>query len=184
MRRVADLLGLQRRTTFYDPQRNGGGMPEMVRFVLHRQFQEPLVHLPPDPAAHGFDSMAESLNLPPFLMEKYLDAAEKLTAREDVRQSFGRRVRPQQQQRAGDPAEIDRFIIADVLKRAFHRPPDPEEVARYTGFYDLAIKNGEDRGRGHGGGDAGDSGGTAIPVPPGIGCRQRGERRRAASDGS
>lgn len=141
---VADLFGLQRRTAFYDPQRNGGGMPEMVRFVLHRQFQEPLVHLPPDSAAHGFDSMAESLNLPPFLMEKYLDAAEKLTAREDVRQSFGRRVRPQQQ-RAGDPAEIDRIILADTLKRAFHRPPDAQEMARYVGFYDLAIKNGEDR---------------------------------------
>lgn len=141
---VADLFGVQRRTTFYDPQRNNGGMPGMVRFVLHRQFQEPLVHLPPDPAAHGFDSMAESLTLPPFLMEKYLDAAEKLMARDDVRQSFGRRVRPQQQ-RGGDTVEVDRFIIADTLKRAFHRPPDTEEVARYTGFYDLAIKKGEDR---------------------------------------
>ncbi len=142
---VADLFGVQRRTTFYDPQRNGGGMPETVRFVLHRQFQEPLVHLPPDPAAHGFDSMAESLNLPPFLLEKYLDAAEKLTAREDVRQAFFKRVRPQQQ-RTGDPAEIDRLIIADTLKRAFHRPPTADEAARYSGFYDLAIKNGEDRG--------------------------------------
>lgn len=142
---VADLLGLQRRTAFYDPQRNAGSMPEMVRFVLHRQFQEPLVHLPPDPAAHGFDSMAESLSLPPFLMEKYLDAAEKLTAREDVRQSLGRRVRPQRQQRAGDAGDVDRLIITDVLKRAFHRPPDREEVARYAGFYDLAIKNGQDR---------------------------------------
>jgi hypothetical protein len=141
---VADLFGVQRRTSFYDPQRNGGGMAQSVRFVLHRQFQEPLVHLPPDPASHGFDSMAESLNLPPFLMEKYLDAAEKLTAREDVQQSFGRRFRSQQQ-RGGDPAEIDRFIIADALRRAFRRPPDVEELARYTGFYDLAIKNGMDR---------------------------------------
>ncbi len=143
---VADLFGVQRRTTFYDPQRNGGGMPEMVRFVLHRQFQEPLVHLPPDPAAHGFDSMAESLNLPPFLMEKYLDAAEKLTAREDVWQAFIKRARPRQQQ-TGDPAETDRRIIVDVLKRAFRRPPEETEVTRYTGFYDLALKNGEDRER-------------------------------------
>jgi hypothetical protein len=141
---VADLLGMQRRTAFYDPQRNGGGMPETIRFVLQRQFQEPLVHLPPDPASHGFDSIAESLSLPPFLMEKYFDAAEKLTARDDVRQAFGRRVRPQQQ-RGDDPAGIDRAIIADTLRRAFRRPPQPEEVARYVGFYDLAIKNGEDR---------------------------------------
>lgn len=141
---VADLFGVQHRTTFYDPKRNGGGMPEMVRFVLHRQFQEPLVHLPPDPAAHGFDSMAESLNLPPFLMEKYLDAAEKLTAREDVQQAFFRRT-GLQQQRGNDTTEIDRRIIAEALKRAFRRPPSADEVTRYTGFYDLAIKNGEDR---------------------------------------
>jgi hypothetical protein len=141
---VADLFGLQRRTAFYDPQRNGGGMPEMVRFVLHRQFQEPLVHLPPDPAAHGFDSMAESLTLPPFLMEKYLDAAEKLTTREDVWQAFAKRLRPQQQ-RGGDPEEVDRATLADTMKRAFHRPPSAEEVARYAGFYDLALQRGEDR---------------------------------------
>ncbi|MDQ3622329.1 MAG: DUF1595 domain-containing protein, partial [Verrucomicrobiota bacterium] len=141
---VADLVGLPWRAAFYDPQRNGGGMPGMVRFVLHRQFQEPLYHLPPDPAAPGFDSIAESLNLPPFLMGKYFDAAEKLTARDDVRKAFSRRVRPQQQG-AADPAEIDQSIIADILKRAFRRPPDAAEVARYAGFYDLAIKNDEDR---------------------------------------
>ena len=140
---VADLLGLPRGAAFYDPQRNGGGMPEMVRFVLHRQFQPPLYHLPPDPAAHGFDSIAEALNLPPFLMEKYFDAAEKLTAREDVRKALGRRVRPKQQG-AGDPADMDRGIIADLLKRAFRRPPSADEVTRYTGFYDLARRNGED----------------------------------------
>ncbi len=141
---VADLFGLPRGSAFYDPQRHGGGMPEMVRFVLDRQFQPPLVHLPPDPAAYGFDSIAESLNLPPFLMEKYFDAAEKLTARDDVRKAFGRRSKTQQQS-SGDPTEIDRMVIVDALKRAFRRPPEPEEVARYSGFYDLAIKNGEDR---------------------------------------
>ncbi|MBE7493384.1 MAG: DUF1592 domain-containing protein [Verrucomicrobiaceae bacterium] len=140
---VADLFGVQRRTTFYNLDRNGGGMPRMVRFVLHRQFQEPLVHLPPDAATHGFDSLAESLSLPPFLMEKYLDAAQKLTAREDIQQAFLRRTG--RQQRGGDSAETDRWIIADALKRAFRRPPDEQELARYTGFYDLAIKNGEDR---------------------------------------
>jgi hypothetical protein len=141
---VADLVGLSRGTTFYDPQRNRGGMPEMVRFVLHRQFQEPLVHLPPDPSVHGFDSIAESLTLPPFLMEKYFDAAEKITAREDVRQAFGRRM-GSPQQRAGDPAAFDRSIIEGTLRRAFRRPPTSEEVARCVGFYQLASDKGEDR---------------------------------------
>ena len=141
---VADLLGLPRGAAFYNPQRHGGGMPEMVRFVLHRQFQEPLYHLPPDPTAHGFDSIAESLNLPPFLMEKYFDAAEKLTARDDVRKALSRGV-GSKQPLTGDPAEVDSAIIADALKRAFRRPPDVTELARYGGLYDLGTKNGEDR---------------------------------------
>jgi hypothetical protein len=140
---VADLFGLPRGAAFYDPQRNGGGMPEMVRFVLDRQFQPPLVHLPPDPAAHGFDSIAEALTLPPFLMEKYFDAAEKLTARGDVQKAFSRRGKAQPS--SADPSDADRSAIADVMKRAFRRPPEPEEITRYAGFYDLALKNGEDR---------------------------------------
>ncbi len=140
---VADLLGLPRGAAFYDPQRNGGGMPEMVRFVLHRQFKEQLYHLPPDPSAHGFDSIAETLSLPPFLMEKYFDAAEKLTARDDVRKAMSRRA-GSKQQAVADPAEGDRGRVAEILRRAFRRPPEAAEVARYAGFYDLAIRNGED----------------------------------------
>jgi hypothetical protein len=77
-------------------------------------------------------------------MEKYFDAAEKITARDDVRQAFGRRVGPQQQ-RAGSPAEVDRAVIAQTLRRAFRRPPTTAEIARYSGFYQLAIDKGEDR---------------------------------------
>ncbi len=100
------------------------------------------MHLPPDPAAHGFDSIAEALNLPPFLMEKYFDAAEKLTAREDVRQAFGKRVRPKQQ-RGGDPAEIDRAIIAETLRA---RLPPAAAAGRAGALCGLLRSGDQERG--------------------------------------
>ncbi len=130
-----DLLGLQRLGKFYDPKRHGG-MPEMARFVLQRQFQAPLIDLPPEPVAHGFDNLAEALTLPPFLLEKLLDAAKKLTDRKDVRQGFERFRWRNVPRSITDPEERNRAIVRSYATRAFRRPISDEEAARYLSFYD------------------------------------------------
>ena len=51
-----------------------------IRDLFHIDYQAS-VAFPPDDRHHGFENIAESLSLSPVLMERYLEAAEKVVAR-------------------------------------------------------------------------------------------------------
>ncbi len=94
---------------------------------------------------HGFDNLAEALNLPPVLMDKYVAAADK--ALEHVFAGRDRRAHkalfvampgPDLAPRAAA-----RKIIAPFLRRAYRRPVAAVEVERFLRLYDLASRKGE-----------------------------------------
>jgi hypothetical protein len=169
---VLDLFGAYRATrtsggTQYDPQR---GMPDQVRTVLHREARQTVVALPPDDAGYGFTNIGEVLSLPPFLLEKYLEASrqvvEQLAAGGEIRakrggaaqatdpqenarrfvdrlsrRAFGRPLTGDQIQR--DPLRSARTLLADFGRRAFRRPMTDQEIDRYLSLYDAAAARGE-----------------------------------------
>lgn len=116
-------------------------MPEQVRLVLHRQRRAVMVELPPDDVGYGFDNIGEVLSLPPFLMKKYLRAANHVVdqvAGEGRNRSriFSLRRRPPNRETAEE-------ILTQFVRRAFRRPARPEEVQRYLALFDLATEKGE-----------------------------------------
>jgi len=92
---------------------------------------------PPDDTGFGFDTIADVLTLPPMLLEKYMDAAEKIVARavpekkeESKAKAYARffpRAVP-----AGSKARraYARDIIGDFARKAFRRPVDEKTVNR------------------------------------------------------
>jgi hypothetical protein len=172
---VHDLFGVYRRTvssggTQYDPQR---GMPEQVRVVEHRDVRDTVVVLPPDDVGYGFTNIGEVLSLPPFLLERYLnasrhiveqfvsggdarasrrrpgDSAEPPDPRESAQQfveNFSRRVlgrRPDNDRIEQNSRESAGEFIAAFGRRAFRRPMTADETDRYLTLYDAAADQGE-----------------------------------------
>lgn len=70
---------------------------------------QPADAFPGDDVGYGFDNIADVLSLPPLLMEKYLDAAEKITA----------------------------MAIVDPDKSAFNQTLDGKEFVKHEGSYPL-----------------------------------------------
>ncbi len=121
------------------------------------------VGFPSDEVAAGFDNQGDALTLSPMLLEKYFDAAEKITAKvlTDQREN-GSRARllvetPESGLRARDAAHA---VFERLVPLAFRRPAEPHEVQRLV---DLA-------GRMHDGGasfdDAVSAGVQAVLVSP------------------
>lgn len=171
---IYDLFGVYRRTissggTQYDPSR---GMPEQVRVVEHRDVRQTVVVLPPDDVGYGFTNIGEVLSLPPFLLERYLqasqhvveqlmsggeartrrrpgDSAELPDPQESARQfveNFSRRAlgkRLDGSRIDRDPRERAREFIAAFGRRAFRRPMAGGEIERYLTLYETATEQGE-----------------------------------------
>ena len=108
----------------------------------------------------GFDNLAEGLDLPPALMEKYFAAADKALDRFYGLNEAGKPLPP------NDPAArkaeqlrkavlfvtsgpglskhaAARQVIARFLRRAYRRPPKEDEVDRYMRLFDRADGRGE-----------------------------------------
>jgi Protein of unknown function (DUF1592)/Protein of unknown function (DUF1595)/Protein of unknown function (DUF1587)/Planctomycete cytochrome C len=113
-----------------------------------------------DEPTGGFDNLAEALNLPPALMEKYFAAADKVLDRFAGRDDQGKPLS------LNDPAakkvaqarktvffvasgaglskhNAARQIIGRFLRRAYRRPVSDDEVERYVTLFDRADRRGE-----------------------------------------
>jgi len=93
----------------------------------------------------GFDNNADTLFLPPVLMEKYLDAAGEVVAAIPVKRlmPFGpisvKTKTPQS-------VALLRKTIAHHAIRAYRRPPTGDELSRLQRLYELARSKGDDPG--------------------------------------
>ncbi|MEM9354408.1 MAG: DUF1592 domain-containing protein [Planctomycetota bacterium] len=91
------------------------------------------VGFPSDEVAAGFDNQGDALTLSPILLEKYLDAAEKIAAKAlEGGGPHGSRARllvetPHAQLSVRDAA---RAVFERLLPLAFRRPAEPNEVQR------------------------------------------------------
>lgn len=85
----------------------------------------------------GFDNNADTLFLPPILMERYLEAAEQVLNAAKPERVFLVRPSPAVPARQAARQTLTRFVA-----RAFRRPAEPAEVSRLLGLYDGAVKRG------------------------------------------
>lgn len=108
---------------------------------------------PADDLGYGFDTIGDVLSLPPLLMERYLDAAERIAAKTIVADAKGRKfedlpephrrvlfVRPSDKL---SPGGASRQIFERLAARAYRRPARPEEVDRPVRLAEDARKQGE-----------------------------------------
>src|SRR5438876_5510640 len=88
---------------------------------------------PSDDVGYGFDNIGDVLSMAPILMEKYLDAAERIVAKAfrapQVRQRIVFR-QPTEQTKI----DCARQIIERFVFRAYRRPVKSEEVDRLVGL--------------------------------------------------
>jgi hypothetical protein len=117
-----------------------------IRDLLGIDFK-PADDFPTDDVGYGFDNIGDVLTLSPLLLERYLDAADKI-----VEQAFK------------DPAIRKRLVvqpkgkenrfkavlaaIENFARRAYRRPVTKEEVDRLGELVRFAFQNGEDRDHG------------------------------------
>jgi hypothetical protein len=111
--------------------------------------------LPQDTNDGGFDTIADNLSLPPFLMEKYLRTTKVLL--DDVYSTKGRETNGRYNWPFRE--ELDRLekgppkgltprqglvkLLQNFATRAFRRPVSADEVEKYAKLFDLAQKKGE-----------------------------------------
>lgn len=85
----------------------------------------------------GFDNNADTLFLPPILMERYLEAAEQV-----LNAAKPERLYPVRPSQAVPARHAARQTLTRFAARAFRRPAEPAEVNRLLGLYDGAVKRG------------------------------------------
>ncbi len=105
-----------------------------VRFDANADF-------PADDVGYGFDNIGDVLTLPPVLFEKYLAAAEKISARA-MRESRDRILiaKPSDEQHEGEAAKR---IVRRLATRAYRRRPTDRELARLVKLGVAVRKQGE-----------------------------------------
>jgi hypothetical protein len=86
----------------------------------------------------GFDNNADTLFIPPILMERYLDAAGNVLREVKPKKLFN--VFPGDKISPHDAARQD---IEQFASRAFRRPARSDEVDKYLQLFDVASKRGE-----------------------------------------
>jgi len=108
---VRDLLGVSLRPADKFPADGGGGK--------------------------GFDNNAETLFVPPLLLENYFQAAGDLILASDAKHLCLVKADAEK-----TPKLSARKMISDFGARAFRRPPDPAVVDRWTALYESLEKKG------------------------------------------
>jgi hypothetical protein len=111
-----------------------------IRDLVGVNFDAPGI-FPPEDTGHGFDNLADVLTLSPMLLEKYLDAAEKIidqavpttdgaaappAGHDQVSRFFPNPVPDS----AANRREYARQVLGDFARRAFRRPVDADTTNR------------------------------------------------------
>ncbi|HYG74181.1 MAG TPA: DUF1592 domain-containing protein [Planctomycetota bacterium] len=86
----------------------------------------------------GFDNNADTLFVPPILLEKYMDAASKILKEADPKLIFV--AKPGNS--ASSRREAAQKILDEFVPRAFRRPVEKPELSRYLAFFDESDKRG------------------------------------------
>ncbi len=122
-----------------------GAVPRVVlRRLTHSQYNHtvrdllrdttsPATQFPPEDYVNGFKNQYQALSVSPLLAEAYGLAAEKLAANA-FRRGDSRGLIPCQPG-AGNEAACRTRFIESFGRRAFRRPLEPEEVARYRTIF-------------------------------------------------
>lgn len=119
-----------------------------IRDLLGVTFDAPGI-FPPEDTGHGFDNLADVLTLSPMLLEKYVNAAEKIMA-EAVPTGDGQPSTAERKQRLArffpkpDPGaaagrrEYARQVLGEFARRAFRRPVDADTLDRLVALAESA----------------------------------------------
>jgi mono/diheme cytochrome c family protein len=107
----------------------------------------PADDFPSDDVGYGFDNIGDVLSMAPILMEKYLDAAEKIVAKAYQTPEARKRILFRE---PTDKTKLEcaRQIIERFALHAYRRPVKPEEVDRLVGFVTQAEAQGDSFDRG------------------------------------
>ncbi len=92
----------------------------------------PARDFPADDVGYGFDNIGDVLSLPPLLMEKYLAAAEEISALATVLPAGA----------ASTPQDVE-ATLTRLASSAFRRPATPAEVQRLVALVQLAQQEGD-----------------------------------------
>jgi len=103
----------------------------------------PADDFPSDDVGYGFDNIGDVLSLPPLLLEKYVDASEKIAEAAIRRQIVF--TRPSDGKTVEQAASE---IFRRLMPRAFRRPVDESEVDRIVRLVTFATKRGDSFERG------------------------------------
>ncbi|MGF1578257.1 MAG: DUF1592 domain-containing protein [Gemmataceae bacterium] len=101
---------------------------------------KPAKTFPSDDVGYGFDNIGDVLTLSPLLVEKYLEAAEKVVETAWNNPKTFKRIFIRELNDSND-TKTARIIIADFARRAYRRPVTDAEVDRLMRFVTLAQKN-------------------------------------------
>jgi hypothetical protein len=112
-----------------------------IRDLLGVTFK-PADDFPSDDVGYGFDNIGDVLTMSPLLLERYLDAAEKIVeeAFNDADSKARLLKKPEGKVRRMEAA---RFMLEKFVSRAYRRPATADEVARLARFVELAEQNGQ-----------------------------------------
>jgi hypothetical protein len=103
---------------------------------------KPAKDFPDDDVGEGFDNIGDVLSLPPILMEKYLDAADKIVEEAFRNPAIRRKLYPGGGGRGRFRGSFS--ALREFVDRAYRRPATDEEVRRLFGLVRLARDNGDD----------------------------------------
>ena len=104
---------------------------------------------PADDVGYGFDNIGDVLTLSPLLLERYLDAADKIVEQAFKDSKFRQRYPAMPNDKKDRPKdEIIRGWIEGFARRAYRRPVAAEEITRLTRFVELALKNKQSQDKG------------------------------------
>jgi Protein of unknown function (DUF1592)/Protein of unknown function (DUF1588)/Protein of unknown function (DUF1587)/Protein of unknown function (DUF1595)/Protein of unknown function (DUF1585)/Cytochrome C oxidase, cbb3-type, subunit III len=85
----------------------------------------------------GFDNDADTLFVPPILMERFLDAAGEVLDQAKPEAVFIAQPGPSR-----SPKDAARVILERFATRAFRRPVEPEKLDGLLGLYESAVRKG------------------------------------------
>jgi mono/diheme cytochrome c family protein len=113
-----------------------------IRDLVGVHFQ-PADDFPADDVGYGFDNIGDVLSLPTLLMEKYLAAAEKITAEALKTPELKSRIFTTKPDSKTTEEQAAKKIIENFARQAFRRNVTPAEVDRLATFVALAKTNGD-----------------------------------------
>ena len=132
-----DLFRLNRPPRIpFDPAK--GALPPSFVYRHGDYYPRILVDLPADELAYGYSTIGDALSLPPFLMERYLRAAQEVTAK------CGKELFGMWQKSKGDSdRDKARSLLTGFAARAYRRPATAADVDRLLALFDVAVKAGD-----------------------------------------